>query len=92
MKTIEDYVEAEMTLKYAKSDFLKELCDVLDIDKHHIKSVDLITFQRDNCFVYQIAIELIGTNRFSSEDVAKIKGLSVVTPNRLEIEYSEITI
>lgn len=90
MKSLDEYVESYLDFKSAESEFIKELCDLLKLDLSHIRKIELKTVEKETKFLQYVKISMIGENRLSADDVSKIKGLSIVTPNVLEIEAGEI--
>jgi len=81
-----------MNLKVAQDCFIDELCDILGLDENHIKNIEFISKIQSTVMRQIVVVELFGVNRFKADDISKIKGLSIVTPNRLEIEAGEIPI
>lgn len=92
MESLSDYVECEMNLKVAQDCFISDLCDILGLDETHIKNIELISKIQSTVMRQIVVVELFGVNRFKADDISKIKGLSIVTPNRLEIEAGEFPI
>ncbi len=92
MESLSEYVECEMNLKVAQDCFIDELCDILGLDENHIKNIEFISKIQSTVMRQIVVVELFGVNRFKADDISKIKGLSIVTPNRLEIEAGEIPI
>lgn len=92
MESLSEYVECEMNLKVAQDCFIEELCDILGLDENHIKNIELISKIQSTVMRQIVVVELFGVNRFKADDISKIKGLSIVTPNCLEIEAGEFPI
>ena len=90
MKTLDEYVESNLNFKAAEVEFIDELCDLLKLDLSHIKNVEIKTVEKNTKILQKICIWLIGENRLHADDLSKIKGLTIVTPNVLEIEAGEI--
>lgn len=85
-------MEASLDLNKVETLFLQELCSKLGISPINIKSVNLENWDEDTQIVQVISVELTGNNHFKSEDVAKIEGLTIITPNRLQIKAGEINL
>lgn len=90
LNTIEEFVESSLNYMSAKESFLQELVNTLEIPPNNIKYVELNASTTGTTFSHRVIVHLIGSNSFKSENLAKIKGLTVITPNTLEIEYGEI--
>lgn len=90
MNFIRNFVDAKLNYDAEVKNFKKELSDVLDIKESSIKYIELYNQTDSNKITQIIVIELVGNNRFKAENVANIKGLSIVTPNRIEIEVGDI--
>lgn len=90
MKSLEKYVEAQLDFISAESDFKAELCEILEIEPSNIFRISHSTYPEENLVKQVVTIQLIGINRIKSENVSKIKGLTIITPKTLEIEYSVI--
>lgn len=90
MKTIDEFIEAQLNYATAAHDFKMELSKTLAIDVSHIKEVKVLPVANETSIKHMIQIHLTGANRFKSENVSKIEGLTIVTPNLLEIEVAEI--
>jgi len=90
LKTLDEYVETYLNYRAAEVEFINELCDILKLDLSHIKRVEIKTVEQNTKILQKISIKLTGLNRLQSEDLSKIKGLTVVTPNTLEINAGEI--
>ena len=90
MKTLNEFVESYLNYKSAESAFSAELCDTLKIKPTNIKYICITNAVKDTKFVQIVKIGLIGVNKIRSEDISKIKGLSIITPKTLEIEVGEI--
>ena len=90
MNTIEEFVEASLNYLSAKESFTQELVSLLEIPPNNIKYVELNASTTGTTFSHRIIIHLVGSNSFKSENLGKIKGLTIKTPNTLEIEYGEI--
>ena len=90
MKSLENFVECHLDLQSAEDDFIEELNNILHIPKDHIKKITVESRAVGSMFVQVVVISLWGNNHLKSEDLSKIKNLTVVTPNSLEIEYGEI--
>jgi len=89
VKSIDEYVECCLNFKSAEASFIEELCTTLKLDLSHIKKVELKTVERETKILQMISIRVTGENKLHSDDISKIKGLSIVTPNTLEIEVGE---
>lgn len=90
MKTIEEFVESSLNYMSAKEAFTRELVDTLELSPNNIKYVELNASTTGTTFSHKIVIHLVGSNSFKSENIRKIDGLTIKTPNILEIEYGEI--
>lgn len=90
MKSLDEYVEAYLNYKSAENEFINEFCELLKLDLNHIKKIELKTVEQDTKLVQVIKMSMVGENKLSSEDISQIKGLSIITPNVLEIEVGEI--
>lgn len=89
MEFIDNYVEAKLNLLSAEKEFISELCKTLNLSESNIKSIRLENHSNNLMTTQMIRVELTGSNRFKSSDVAKINGLVIVTPNTLEIKIGE---
>ena len=87
---IKDYVDASLDLTKAETRLIEELHNRLNVDEGNFKSISLETVVRDTQFVQVIVIQLTGANSFRSEDLVGINGLTIITPNRIEISAGEI--
>ena len=74
----------------AKEAFTQELVKTLEIPPKNIKYVELKASTNGTTFNHIVVIHLTGSNSFKSENIAKVDGLVIRTPNTLEIEYGEI--
>ena len=92
MKTINEFIESKLNYASAARDFKKELAETLEIDVDKIKQIKVIPLASDTRVKYVIEIHLTGSNRFKAENVSKVEGLSIITPNRLEIEVWELNL
>lgn len=92
MNTIENFVEATLNWTSAESELKKELVAILHIPEHHIKSITLKNIAYDTKVLQTVVVELSGRNRFKGKDIKKIDGLSIVTPNTLEIDAGELNL
>lgn len=90
MKTIEDFVEASLNMASAETDLKKELVRVLHIPESNIKSIYLKNYATEDKFIQSIFVDLVGQNYLKSDDICKIKGLTVITPNQLMIDAGAI--
>ncbi len=92
MKSLERYVEATLDQKSAEVDFLAELSKTLEINPKNIKRVSVENRQTEqlHALAQVVLIDLRGTNVFKSENLQKIKGLTIITPRTIEIEVGEI--
>lgn len=90
MKTIEDFVEASLNYMSAKDSFTRELVNTLELPPNNIKYVELNASTTGTTFSHKVVVHLVGSNSFKSENIQKIDGLTIKTPNILEIEYGEI--
>ena len=90
MKTLENYVESRLNFESAEKDFINELCDILDIGSHQIKTMRMRSSQTGNVIHQIIAIEFGGTIRMTDEQIAKIGKCNIILPHELEIEVGEI--
>ena len=90
MKTVEEFVESALNYMSAKDSFTEELIRTLKIPPKNVKYIELKASTNGTTFNHIIVIHLVGENSFKSEDIAKIDGLTIKTPNTLEIEYGEI--
>lgn len=90
MKTIEEFVEASLNYISAKESFTEELINTLELNPNNIKYIELNASTTGTTFSHKIVIHLIGSNPLKGENLAKIPGITIVTPNVLEIEYGEI--
>lgn len=73
----------------AKDEFKNKLIGILGISENHIRSIELKNSAEDTQLIQTIVVQLTGENRLKSEDLAKIKGLTIITPNTLEINAGE---
>lgn len=90
MKT-DEFIEAALNYKSAEKAFVdEELCGKLDLSKNNIKNVKFRAISNDTSVSYKIVVELTGTNHLKSENLAKVKGVTIVTPKWLEIDCGEI--
>lgn len=85
MKT-DEFVEAALYYNSTKESFINELCSELGLPIHKIKSVEFKTYATDTKLHYSIHIELAGKFNLKAEDLAKTEGMTVITPNSLEID------
>lgn len=90
MKSLDEYVEASLNYRSAEVEFIEELCDLLKLDLTHIKNVEIKTVEQETKILQKISIRMIGENKISSDDISKIKGMSIITPNVIEIDVGEI--
>lgn len=90
MKSLNEFVESKLDFESAECEFINELCTMLNLDISHIKGITVKNVARRTKVVQVISIELTGTNKFSAEDVFQVKGMSIITPNTIEIEVGEI--
>ena len=90
MKFIKDFVDAKLNYDAEAKNFKKELSDALGIKESSIKHISLYNQTESNKITQIVVIELVGTNKFKSKNVAKIEGLSIITPNCIEIEVGDI--
>lgn len=90
MKSLDEYVDAYLNFKSAETDFINELCDTLKLDLTHIKKIELRTVEHETKFLQVVRMRLTGENKLSADDISKIDGLSIITPNTIEIEVGEI--
>lgn len=90
MKSLDEYVESYLNYKSAEKEFLDELCATLQLDLRHIKKIELKTVEQETKFLQIIKVSMMGENRLSADDISKIDGLSICTPNVIEIEVGEI--
>lgn len=87
---IKEYVDASLDLSKAEAQLISELHSRLGVSELNIKSISLDTIARETQFVQVVVVELTGNNHFKSEDLKNIDGLTIITPNRLEINAGEI--
>jgi len=92
LTAIENFVEATLNWTTAEEELKKELIGVLHIPEHHIKSITLKNIAYDTKVLQTIVVELSGKNKLKGKDISKIDGLSVVTPNTLEIDAGELNL
>lgn len=90
MNTINDFVEATLNLTTAENDLRKELVRKLHISESNIKSITLKNIATDNKVLQTVVVELTGINHFKGKDIKEINGLTIVTPNTLEIDAGEL--
>ena len=92
MKSLERYVEATLDQKSAEVDFLGELNKTLEINPRNIKRVYVRNRQTEqlHALAQVVVVDLKGTNVLKSENLQKIKGLTIITPQTIEIEVGEI--
>ena len=90
MKSLNEYVESSLNYKSAECKFIDELCTMLNLDVTHIKNIRIMNTEKDTKILQIVQIQLRGTNKFRSDDISKIRGLSITTPNLIEIEAGEI--
>ena len=90
MDTIEEFVESALNYMSAKEAFTRELVNTLELPPNNIKYVELNASTTGTTFSHKIVVHLVGSNSFKSENIRKIDGLTIKTPNILEIEYGEI--
>lgn len=92
MNTIENFVEATLNWTSAETELKKELVNILHIPEHNIKSITLKNIAYDTKVLQTIVVELRGKNRLKGKDIQKINGLTIVTPNTLEIDAGELNL
>ena len=90
MKSIEKFVEAKLNLISAESELVNELCMTFGIGPGKVKSISLKNRPSDTSIVQIVTVKLTGNNRIRSEDMQKVDGMTVVTPNTIEFEVGEI--
>ena len=90
MESLIRYVEAETELKEAKKELYKELSNVLGLNDNNIKEMYIYNREKGSKLVRILSIHLRGTNKFTSEDIGKIEGLTITSNNRIELECGEI--
>lgn len=90
MNFIKNFVDAKLNYDAEEKSFKTDLATALDIDETSIKSMYLYNRTDANKITQTLVIELRGRNTFKSENVAKIEGLSIITPNCIEIEVGDI--
>lgn len=89
MDSVKDYVEATLSLASAEKELLKDLCQVLGISEQNCKSISLKNVAKDTTVSQIIIVELVGTNRIKCKDISRIEGVTIVTPNTIEIAVGE---
>lgn len=92
MNTIENFVEATLNWTSAENELRKELISKLHISENNIKQITLKNIATDTKVLQTVVVELRGVNHFKAKDICKIDGLSIVTPNRLEIDAGELNL
>lgn len=85
-----EYVEAIMNTSTAESNLKQFLLNELGLSSSNIKRIKLSNNTDDTRVVQLIVVELRGTNCFRMEDIRKIEGLRIITPNKLEISVGDI--
>ena len=90
MKTVEEFVESALNYMSAKEAFTLELVRTLEIPPKNIKYVELKSLSNSTSFKHIIVVHLTGSNTFKSKNLAKVSGLTIRTPNTLEIEFGEV--
>jgi hypothetical protein len=90
VETVEEFVESALNYMSAKEAFTAELVHTLELPPRNIKYVELKASTNGTTFNHIIVVHLMGENSFKSENLGKIKGLTLKTPNTLEIEFGEI--
>lgn len=78
-----DYESSEVYL-------LKKLTEMLGISPNNVKNISLRNVVNNSCIIQVLEIDLIGQNTFNSEDLSKINGLRIITPNTIQIDVGEI--
>jgi hypothetical protein len=92
LNSIENFVEATLNLTSAEIELKKELMNILHIPEHKIKSITLKNIAYDTKVLQTVVVELSGKNKLKGKDIQKIDGLSIVTPNTLEIDAGELNL
>lgn len=92
MEIIREYIDTAKYLESLENELIDKLYDKIGLQQNHVKSVEVHTINNANTLNHKIIIKLIGINTFRSEDVAKIKGLAIITPNKIEIDGGMIYI
>lgn len=87
---VKEFVDASLDLSKAECRLVQTLYERLDVHPTNIKSISLKNTVRDTQVVQIVVVDLIGSNEFRSESFAGINGLTIVTPNRIEINASEM--
>lgn len=90
MREIADYVEASLALTCAENNLKTYLEDMIGLKPNRIRDISLCNLDKGTEVVQLLSIRLIGENHFRAEELAEIKGLTIITPNTLEIEWGEI--
>ena len=90
MDSLNIYTEASLELASAEQELKKDIEKMLGISEHKIKSISLKNCTMNNVIHQSIIVELTGKNRIKSGDISQIKGLTVVTPNKLVFDVGEI--
>ena len=90
MDSLNIYTEASLELASAEQELKRDIEKMLGISEHKIKSISLKNCTMNNVIHQSIIVELTGKNRIKSDDISQIKGLTVVTPNKLVFDVGEI--
>ena len=90
MEFIENYVQSRLDYESAELDLINNLEKTLGISPMNIKHIRLTNKIENSAIIQVLEIELIGTNSLRSEDIAKMKELTIVTPNTIQINVGEI--
>ena len=83
-------MDATLNQISAEKEFTDELCERFGVKPNNIKSIKLNNSAKDTKVMQKIIINMIGINRFKSGDLKNYEGVTIITPNRIEIDVGEI--
>ena len=83
-------MDATLNQISAEKEFTDELCERFGVKPNNIKSIKLNNSANDTKVMQKIIINMIGINRFKSGDLKNYEGVTIITPNRIEIDVGEI--
>lgn len=90
MEFISEYVQTRLDYESAERDFLENLEKVLKIPRQNVKDISFSNRIEGSSIIQVLEIDLTGSNKFRSEDIAKIKEMTLITPNCIQIDVGEI--
>lgn len=83
-------MDATLNQYSAEKEFIDELCKRFGVKPINIKSINLDNSANDTKVIQKIIIHMRGINRFKSRDLKNYEGVTIITPNRIEIDVGEI--